>query len=452
MSLTWSLAAVPLLIGLNAFFVAAEYAVVAARVPQIESLRQRGWKRVAAALERLQSNPANAIGAVQVCITMTNLLLGWIGEPAMSALLKAIFAPLLQLVAPALFEGVSLALSFIVVTLLTVVLSELLPKAMTLRYVEPAAVLTAAPILAIQKAIFPLVWLMTALANAIIRPLGLGRIQQLEKQHVTADELRQLIVQAAAEGALSPREQALVLNSLAIGRRKARAVMVPRIRVAYLDLDRSMDDNRTVMNAYLYSRLPLCDGGMDRIIGVVNTKEFLSAYNAAGDSSVLSLLAQPAVFLPENITLDKLVGVMHEQRTQLVFLVDEYGGVEGIVTLKDVVDELVGEINDLADRLRRGPSVTELPVLQAGQSMTVSGETPIHELARRLNRSGWGGALPVTTVNGLILTRVNRVPGPGEEFDIDGVRLRILASSDRAVRRVEVMAKNTTDFGAMGLS
>src|SRR5688572_3907471 len=147
MSLSWSLASLPLLIGLNAFFVSAEYALVAIRGTQIEGLRRRGKTRVAAAMRRLKDDPASALGAIQICITITNLLLGSIGEPAVSAVLARLFAPLVRVLPPPVFTAVSLGLSFVLVTLLTVVFSELLPKALTLRYVPPVAVLTAVPVL-----------------------------------------------------------------------------------------------------------------------------------------------------------------------------------------------------------------------------------------------------------------------------------------------------------------
>ena len=342
--LPWeSLAAVPVLIGFNAFFVVGEYAVVATRPAQIEALRARGAKRAAAALERLKASPASAIGAIQVCITMTNLLLGWIGEPAMSDLIRALAAPLADLLPVAVFRAVSTGLSFILVTLLTVVFSELLPKAMTLRFLELAARATATPVLAIQRLIFPLVWVMNATANAVTRPLGLGRVEDFENQQVTVDELRILANQAAADGVVTPRERAIVLNALAIGVRTARQVMVPRVRVAFLDVRRSMAENLAVTEQFLFSRYPLCDGGLDHVTGVVRTTEFLAAYHAGGDSSVLRLIGQPPVFVPETVTLDRLLEAFRERNTQLVFLVDEYGGVEGIVTLRDVLDELLGE-------------------------------------------------------------------------------------------------------------
>jgi CBS domain containing-hemolysin-like protein len=340
MSLGWSLALVPVLIALNAFFVISEYAVVAMRPAQLQALRAKGKVRAAAAMERLKVDPTSAIGAIQVCITMTNLMLGWIGEPAMSAVLHRAFGPVIEL-APTVMSAVATVLSFVLVTLLTVVFSELLPKALTLRYVEPAAALTAVPVLSIQKAIFPLVWIMNTMANLITRPLGLGRVEEFEEGGITADELRLLAMQAADDGVVTPREQSLILNALTIGKRHANQIMVPRTRVGFVDLQRTMDENVRVAEQYLFNRMPLCDGGMDKVHGFVLTREMLTAHHAGADVKVLPLLTHPPVFVPERITLDRLIEVFHDKHTEMVFLVDEYGGVEGIVTQRDVLDELL---------------------------------------------------------------------------------------------------------------
>src|SRR5688572_1686335 len=344
MPLQWALVAVPFLIGLNAFFVVSEYAVVAVRPAEVQTLRSRGSRRAADAIEALKADPASAIGAIQVCITMTNLLLGWIGEPAMSAVLHKAFGPLIHL-SPGVMSAVATGLSFLVVTLLTVVFSELLPKALTLRYVVTAAALTAVPIQFVRKMTSPIVWLMNFVANLVTVPLGLGRVEEFEKQRVTPDELRLLTTQAAEEGSVSARERSLVLNSLAMGRKRANEIMVPRVGIAYLDLKRTADENLAVIEQHLYGRLPLCDGGMDRVIGVVRTKEALTAFHQQADNSVLQLITDEPVFVPENLTLDRLLETLHGRRTQMVFLVDEYGGVEGLVTLQDVVDELLRRSN-----------------------------------------------------------------------------------------------------------
>jgi CBS domain containing-hemolysin-like protein len=340
MPLQWALVAVPFLIGLNAFFVVSEYAVVAVRPAEVQTLRTRGNRRAADAIEALKADPASAIGAIQVCITMTNLLLGWIGEPAMSAVLHKGFDPVIRF-SPTVFSAIATALSFVVVTLLTVVFSELLPKALTLRYVVTAAALTAVPVQLIRRATSPIVWLMNFMANLLTVPLGLGRVEEFEKQRVTPDELRLLTTQAAADGSVSARESSLVLNSLAIGRKRAKEIMVPRTSITYLELQRTAAENLALIEGHLYSRLPLVDGGMDHVIGVVRTKEALTAFYAQADNSVLGLIAEAPVFVPEHLSLDRLLETFHQRRTQMVFLVDEYGGVEGLVTLQDVIDELL---------------------------------------------------------------------------------------------------------------
>ena len=227
MSLAFSLALVPVLIALNAFFVVGEYTVVALRPAQIQRLVANRWKRTASAVQKLKDDPSSSIGAIQVCITMTNLLLGWIGEPAMSMALGTLLGGVLAF-APSISTPVSVVLSFLTVTFFTVVFSELLPKAMTLRYLEPAAIATAVPMLAIRTAIHPLVWLMNQTANLVTRPLGLGRVEQVDESVMSPDELRLLATQAADDGVISPRERTLILNALSVGTRRLKEILVPR--------------------------------------------------------------------------------------------------------------------------------------------------------------------------------------------------------------------------------
>jgi putative hemolysin len=273
---------------------------------------------------------------------------------------------------------------------------------------------------------------MNATANAVTRPLGLGRVQDFENQAVTLDELRLMADQATADGVVTPRERSLILNSLTIGLRSARQIMVPRMKVAFLDMRMSMDDNYMVTNAYLFNRLPLCDGGLDKVLGIVRTNEFLAAYYAKGDTSMLPLLAQPPVFVPESASLDRLLEVFHERKTQLVFLVDEYGGVEGLVTLRDVFRELLGEPH---------PTPPEPPMPPASpdaDDFIIPGTTTVHDLAHRLNRPTWSADTTAVTVAGLLVAHFQQIPRPGEAATIEGVRLRVLEADRRAVRRVGI--------------
>jgi putative hemolysin len=348
MSQGWSLVAVPFLIALNAFFVAAEYAVVALRPTQLENLRRRGWIGAAHAMERLKADPASTIGTIQICITMTNLLLGWIGEPAISRLLHGLFRPIATVIPATAFEVTTLAISFLVVTLLTVVLSELLPKALTLRHAETVTMFTAVPVLAVQKGVRPLVWLMNVMANAVTRTLGLGSVTAADEQQVTVDEVLAMTTAATDTGAMKPHERSMIFAALSLGRRQVTEIRIHRTQVAYLDLQWSMERNRQIIDGHLYSRLPVCDGGMDHVIGVLHTKEFLAAYHAAAESVVLSLLVHKPVFVPNTLPVDRLLASFRDGRTEMLIVVDEHGGVDGIVTLKDVVDEIVGPVEERA--------------------------------------------------------------------------------------------------------
>ncbi len=428
-----NLLAVPFLIALNAFFVAAEYALVAIRPAQIERMRAHRPAAVGGGGREAQGQPRRR--------DRRDPGLHHADEPPDRrhrragdvALLLALFGPLARWMPERVFTVLSIAASFVVVTLLTVVFSELLPKA-TLRYAERFATLTAVPILAIRRAVRPLVWVMNRLANLVMRPLGLGSIEELEQEDVTVDEVRLMASRAADQGTLTGRERSLILNSLALGRRTARQIMVPRVRVAYLDLQRSMEENRAVMNEYLYSRLPLCDGGMDRVVGIVPTKEFLAAYHAEGDTSVLQLIAHPPAFAPDTIPLDNLLLLFDERKTHVVILADEHGGVEGIVTLTDVVDELIGEPKRTGDAAGDERAAGD----GGGGDAVVGGELPLHELAARLDRDGWADGEGVVTVGGLVAARLGRIPVSGDVVQVDGVTLRVVEAGPRAARRVEI--------------
>lgn len=435
--ISWSmLALVPLLIAMNAFFVIAEYALVAIRSSQIGTLRESGRVRTAGALEKLKSDMAGSIGAIQICITLTNLLIGWIGEPAMSQLLIIALGPLGQFIPPAVFAGVSIALSFIVVTLATVVLSELVPKAVTLQHTMVAARVVAAPMWRIRQAIQPMVWLMTALANLTTRALGLGKVS-IEDAAPSAEEIRLIAAEAGEQGQLTPRERSLILNALTLGRRTADQIMVPRVNVRYLDLQRTMEENRRVMGEYLFSRMPLCDGGMDKVVGVIYTKEFLTAYEEHGsDSNVLLLIARPPSFAPTTTKLDRMLQEFHDRKTHLMCLVDEHGGVEGIVTVTDVVDELIGEMAEEVDAARRGAHQFDVD-----GSFVVDGVAPLHEVARTINKHHWGEGKGVNTVGGLAMLLLGRVPRAGDRLEHEGVVIEIIEATRRAARRVRVKPK-----------
>lgn len=425
---------VPVLIGLNAFFVAAEYTVVASRAKHIDNLRQRGRHAAAEAMIRLKSQTAATIGTIQVCITMTNLMLGWIGEPAMSWLLERAFGPLLTQLPTAALRPFSITLSFIGVTLLTVVFSELLPKALTLRYVEAAAVLTARLVLAIRGVVWPLVWVMNKLANMVTLPLGLGRVDDGDDERVTTAELRLLTTTAADEGELTPREREVILNALTLADRSANKIMVPRVRIAFLDLQKSLEENLAIVTRHTFTRLPLCDGGMDNVMGTVHIKDLLHLDRRAGSSDVLRKIAREPVFVPETKTVDKLLTLFAEKNVQMVIVLDEYGGMAGLVTLRDAVDRVLGRDSEPPEFRAIDPLAPQLP----DEPLVFPGGTRVLDVAQKLGRHDWCAKEDAATLGGLVLDYLGHFPQPEEIVEIEGVRLRVLDVDGRVVQRIEV--------------
>jgi putative hemolysin len=409
----------------NAFFVATEIAMVSVRSVHFEQLRARGKHRTAAILTRLKEQLTSVVGAIQVGITVSNLLLGSLAEPILTKGLQQVLGPAFNALPASVAQFTATTMGFLFVTYLTVVFSELLPKVLAIRFVVLVASLSARPVKFLLTLTWPLVWLMNKSANLVTRPLGLGDVEEAEKEIHTLDDLRLITSEAAEHGTLTNRERSLILNSLALGRRTARQIMVPRVKVAYLDLKKSMDENRRVMNEHLYSRLPLCDGSIDKVVGIVPTREFLAAFNAEGDTSVLQLISRPAIFAPSTISLDKLLVLVDERRTQMVILVDEHGGMEGIVTLRDIVDELVGQ--PIAFTARE----------TIDRKMSFNGDTPLHQVSAKIGREipTEGG---VVTVGGLVTEKLGRFPRIGDEVELAGLTFRVMDGDNRVVRRVEV--------------
>lgn len=336
---------VPILILINAYFVICEYALVSIRTSQVPLIKKLGYRRTASAIEFLKKHMASSIGAIQVGITLSNLVLGWLGEPAMRSMIEWAVSPLGAVIPRVVMTPLATGLGFVIVTLLTVVVGELLPKAITLQHTIGMARFTLPALIVIQRGFLPLVWMMNVTADGISRLLGMGPLE-IEGRPLSADEIGEITAESGEAGTLTPRQRSLVLNSLALGRKTAEQIMVPRVQVAWLDIQRSMEQNMQVIEEHLFSRFPLCDGGMDHVIGMIYTKEFLVAYHAQADASVLSLLARKAVFAPVTLPLDRLLTTFHEQKSHILLLVDEYGGIDGLVTLTDVVDEVLGEIRE----------------------------------------------------------------------------------------------------------
>ena len=321
-----------LLIGANAFFVIAEYAIVTARRGALAARADAGSRGAAAAM-RLMDDPVKVISTVQVGITAVGILTGAVGEAAVRDVLG-----------DAVPTWAAFLLAFGAITYLSVVLGELVPKAVALHTAEGVAVAIARPVELMGRALAPLVASLQWSAKLVLRPLAIRDVVAGEGVR-SAEELRTIVDEAEISGIIEREQEELLENVLDFAERDARDVMVPAAHVAWLDaaltpgeaLDRVVDDGHT--------RYPVGEGSLDRVIGIVHARDLVAA-ERAGSALTIRALARPAPMIPDRRRLADLLRDLREQRQQLAIVLDEYGRTRGIVTLEDIVEEIVGDIEE----------------------------------------------------------------------------------------------------------
>lgn len=337
------LAAVPILIALNAFFVAAEYAVVTIRSTRVEELKRDGvW--VARVLARLKDDISGSLATIQVCITATNLLIGAVAEPAMTELILAALSPIGFALPASVARPIGLGVGMLIVTLLTVVLSELLPKALTLQHTDRVALLVARPVAIARVICGPLVKLMDWMGNRVTQLMGLGKVEIEEPVH-SEEELEMLVDRAQEAGEFHEEHGDLLRRAFDFADLTVRHVMIPIGRVALLDGSHTVMEAVRQLTDWSYTRLPLRNRHTGRIDSIVNIKLVLHALALeAGEALILYDLAVPATYLDPDMPLIDALSEMRESRRHLCIVRDGEGPDLGIVTLEDILQSIVGRI------------------------------------------------------------------------------------------------------------
>jgi putative hemolysin len=415
-----------LLVLLNGVFSGAEIAVVALRKARIQELAQDGHGGARAVLA-LRRDPERFLATVQVGITVVGAAAAAFGGASIAARL----APLLAQVKGLEERAESLALAIVIagVSFASIVIGELVPKSLALRGAERYALLIARPILTLAWIARPVVWLLSLSANVLLKPFG-DKTTFTETRH-SAEELQELVEEATKDGTIPPEAAEIASRALDLRDLTAADVMVPRRRVVMLPRNAARDEIRQVLLEHKHSRLPVHDGGVDNIVGYITIKDVL-ALAWERELVVLEDLIRPPFFVPESKPVVSLMNEMRSQRVPFGIVVDEHGGMSGIVTLEDLVEELVGDI--VSEHVRRSPESIRA---QPDGSVVVGGMTPIREVNRAL-----GIELPDddwNTIAGLCLALAGRFPEPGATFTTEGgVALEVLDVSARRIRSVRV--------------
>jgi putative hemolysin len=404
------------LVAANAFFVVGEYAVVTARRSALAPRAEAGGPGARAAL-RLMDDPVRVISTVQVGITAVGILTGAVAEPLVRDLLG-----------DTLPTWANVVIAFAIVTYLSVVLGELVPKALTLQLAERVAVLVARPIELISVVLRPAVWVLQGSASVLLRPFGISEVVAGETLR-SADELRALVDEAEETGLIPRAQEELLHNVFRFAGREARDVMIPALDVAWLDAEQTPDAALDRALETPHARYPVGRGSVDRLVGIVHLRDLMAAART-GSTATVGELARAPMVVPETKDLGALLREFREQRQQLAVVAGEYGDTAGIVALEDVLEELVGEIQDEYDL----PDATltwvdDRTVLAAG-SLTIDDAN--EALGTRLPQRG------PRTLAGLTFEELGRRPVPGDSVELDGVRLRVDAMDGLRIAQLRI--------------
>jgi putative hemolysin len=429
------------LILLNGVFAMSEIAVVTARKTRLREWAEDGNRRAEAALV-LANEPSNFLSTIQVGITLVGIFAGAYGEATLSAGLSGYLSQF------ALLDRYSEQLAFgivvVAITYFSLIVGELVPKRLALHNPELIASVMAKPMAWLSRIAHPVVRILSGSTMLVLRLLG---SRPSTEPPVSEEEIRMLMEQGTQAGIFEKSEQALVRNVLRLDERLVASLMTPRMDIVYLDLEDPLEDNLRKISANRFSRYPVCRGGLEHLVGIVHTKEML-ARQLAGSPFDLAQCVQEPLFVPETVSAIQLLETFKQSRIHAALVVDEYGEIQGLVTLNDVLGAIVGEIPAAEDH---GASMV---VKRADGSWLIDGMLDVGALKELLHVD----ELPEEeeavyhTLGGLMMTRMGRVPRVTDHFEWRGYRFEIMDMDGNRVDKVLVSRVSTPQQAATSVS
>lgn len=429
----WEILFILLLILANGMFAAAEIAFVAARKGRLEQRAEEGDRNAQRALD-LARNPDRFLPTVQIGITLVSALGAAYGGQQIVADLGEILSRAPWPVVQRHASGIALAAFVACFTYLSLILGELVPKRVALHRAEAIAILAAPALQFISGVGRPLVWLMGTSTNSIV---WLFRLRSVNEPTVSLDDIEHLIDTGTEEGVLEPLEMKLALGALRLGDRTVRDIMRPRIDLDAMDVNTPAPEILGTVAMAGFSRLPVYEGDLDHVIGFVHIKD-LFRQQYLGWAIELRKLLHPALFVPENMTLDRLLELFQEKHNQLAIVLNEYGGTEGMVTLEDVVEEIVGEMRDEHRRHEEQKFVQ-----RDDTSWLLDGTVSVADMIDRLElkpTDSWEGR-GFSTIAGLILDCLGHIPAIGDKAEWEELQLEVVDMDGQRIDRVLVTHK-----------
>ena len=420
------LIAVGLLVLANAFFVASEFALVSVRRTRIEELLAQGNNK-AEWVKRALEDPDRFIAATQLGITLASLGLGWIGEPALGKLLQ----PLINLfpagIEDELSHTFSAGLAFALITILHVVIGELMPKSIALQNPERTSLIVAQPTLWTVRLMAPAIWVLNGFGNWLLKMLGFEPASAHEMVH-SAEELKMLASASAVSGLVNNTEEEMLHAVFDFGDMLVRHIMVPRTELIAVKAEASLEEMIEISMQHRFTKYPVYEQNLDQVLGVVHLKDIVNALHGKDKSAKTAQdLMRDAFFIPETAKLDALLNHFRARKLHIAIVLDEYGGTAGVVTLEDLLEEIVGEVSDPFDA---EPEIQTLP----DGSSSIDGLTLMDEVNEHFN-------LQLTdtnydTIAGYMLGQLGRMAHVGDVILADGAELRITAMDGLRIARL----------------
>ncbi|KMY52793.1 membrane protein [Bacillus sp. FJAT-27231] len=427
----FNLVFIVILIALTAFFVISEFAIVKVRSSRIHQLLEEGHSKAPAA-KLVISSLDEYLSACQLGITITALALGWIGEPAMAGLLR----PLMDFlhVPASLSHVIIVGAAFFIITFLHVVVGELAPKTLAIQKAEELTLLFARPLIIFYKAMYPFIWTLNGTARLITGLFGIKPVSESEAAH-TEEELRLILSESLKSGEINPSEFKYVNRIFEFDDRIAKEIMVPRTEMVTLSKEMTIEEFIDVVREERFTRYPIIDGDKDHVIGLVNFKEVLTDYVKQKEIGPLSLehYVRPVIRVIDSVPVHELLVKLQKERIHMAVLMDEYGGTSGLVTIEDILEEIVGEIQDEFD-------TDEVPLIQkvSDTHYIMDGKVLINEVNTLLHLSMEDE--DIDTIGGWILTE-NYEAVQGDSIDYEDYLFTIKAMEDHQIKYVEVRKK-----------
>ncbi|MCS7337129.1 MAG: hemolysin family protein [Verrucomicrobiae bacterium] len=422
------LLAVAVLVLLNGFFVAAEFALVRIRDTQLDELARKGQRRAKIARHILRHLSAY-LSATQLGITVASLGLGWVGEPVFRTLLTPLFDAL-EIGSHTARQSISFAVGFSAITFLHITVGELAPRWLAIQKPLTCTLAVAPPLHAFYVVSYPFAWVLNRTAQWLLRQVGLSPADEAEHGY-SESELRLLFRTSQERLGTTKLGRDIVLNALELRHRRARDVMRPRHEIVALNTEATIAQCLDVAEKTRYSRFPLCEkGDLDKTLGVVHIKDLYAMRFKARTGADLASVARKLVYAPETARLEKLLDTLLQRRTHMAIVVDEYGTTTGLVTLENILEELVGQIQDEFDIEK--PLVTRL----ADDAWELAGQLPLHELAELTGLEF--RAEGIATVSGLVTHKLGGFPKPGDTLRLGEFELRVEETDGLRVARLRL--------------